>query len=71
MSLKNSDKTIVVFGVTGKQGGSTARALLNDGFRVVGITRNPDSDSAKGEPSPIVTSPLPVPFPLFSLSSRR
>jgi len=39
---------ITVFGATGQQGGSIARALLADGhFRVRGITRKPDSHSAK------------------------
>ena len=43
-------KTIVVFTVTGDQGSSVARYLINDGnFNVIGITRNPDSEAAKGE----------------------
>lgn len=48
MASPNSSKTIVVFGVTGNQGGSAARALLKEGFGVVGITRNPESAKAKG-----------------------
>lgn len=42
---------IVIFGVTGNQGASVARALLADGarFSVYGITRNPDSNSSKSE----------------------
>lgn len=47
-SQDNSDTTIVVFGVTGNQGGSAARALLQDGFKVVGVTRSTESESAKG-----------------------
>ncbi len=47
--MSKSDKTIVVFGVTGNQGGSAARYLLADGWRVVGITRDPASTKAKGE----------------------
>ena len=40
-------KLITVFGSTGKQGGSVARALLDKGFKVLGVTRNPDSDKAQ------------------------
>ena len=40
-------KLITVFGSTGKQGGAVARALLNKGFKVLGVTRNPDSDKAQ------------------------
>ena len=38
---------VLVTGVTGKQGGAVARRLLERGHRVRGITRNPDSPSAK------------------------
>jgi uncharacterized protein YbjT (DUF2867 family) len=39
---------IVVFGATGAQGGSVARALVKEGkFKVRGITRHADSDAAK------------------------
>ena len=40
-------KLIIVFGATGKQGGAVARALLDKGFKVLGVTRNPDSDKAQ------------------------
>ena len=40
-------KLVVVFGSTGKQGGSVARALLQKGFKVRGITRDTESDKAK------------------------
>lgn len=45
-----SQKTIVVIGATGAQGGGLARAILADpqgGFRVRAVTRQPDSDKAR------------------------
>jgi uncharacterized protein YbjT (DUF2867 family) len=43
-------KKIVVFTVTGDQGGSVARYLIKDGgYEVVGIVRDPSSEKAKGE----------------------
>lgn len=44
-------KKIVVFGVTGVQGGSVARYLLEDGkdkFDVWGVSRSKTSAKAKG-----------------------
>lgn len=43
----NSDKLILVSGATGTQGGAVARALLEKGFKVRALTRNPDSDRAR------------------------
>jgi len=43
----NSDKTILVTGITGQQGGSVARRLHADGWRVRGLTRDPASDKAR------------------------
>ena len=43
----NSDKLILVSGATGRQGGAVARELLSRGYRVRGLTRNPDSERAQ------------------------
>lgn len=43
----NSDKLILVSGATGRQGGAVARELLARGYRVRGLTRNPDSERAQ------------------------
>ena len=43
----NSDKTILVTGITGRQGGAVARRLHADGWRVRGLTRDPDSERAR------------------------
>ncbi len=40
-------KTIVVCGVTGRQGGAVARHLLADGWRVRGLTRNAAAPKAR------------------------
>lgn len=39
-------KLVLVTGATGRQGGAAARALLEQGFKVRGLTRNPDSERA-------------------------
>ena len=41
-----SDRTILITGVTGKQGGAVAQALQGTGFRLHGLTRKPDSERA-------------------------
>jgi uncharacterized protein YbjT (DUF2867 family) len=41
-----SDRTILVTGVTGHQGGAVARALQGKGFRLRGLTRSPEGDQA-------------------------
>ena len=40
-------KVILVVGATGRQGGAVARELLQRGYQVRGLTRNPDSDRAR------------------------
>ena len=46
--VKMADKIVTVFGATGLQGGSVARALQAGGmYRVRAVTRNPESDAAK------------------------
>ncbi len=43
----SSDRTVLITGVTGHQGGAVAHALQGAGFRLVGLTRKPDSEPAK------------------------
>ena len=42
-----NERTILITGATGKQGGATARALAGSEFKLQAMTRNPDSDAAK------------------------
>ena len=42
-----NERTILITGATGKQGGATARALKGSGFALRAMTRHPDSDAAK------------------------
>lgn len=41
-----SEQTIAVVGATGRQGGQVVRHLLDDGWRVRGLTRTPDGKKA-------------------------
>ena len=41
-----NDRTILITGVTGQQGGAVAQALKGSGFHLRGLTRKPDSDRA-------------------------
>ena len=46
-TVASGSKLITVFGVTGNQGGSVAKALAATGFNVRGVTRNPASEKAQ------------------------
>ncbi|WP_220443715.1 NmrA family NAD(P)-binding protein [Paracoccus luteus] len=48
--LTTSDKTILVSGATGRQGGATARALMERHWRVRAFVRNPDRLAAQQHP---------------------
>ena len=41
------ERTILITGATGKQGGSLARALAGSGFRLRAMTRKPEADAAR------------------------
>ena len=41
-----NDRTILITGVTGHQGGAVARALLSSGYRLRGLTRKPQGEHA-------------------------
>jgi NmrA-like family len=43
-----NDRTILITGVTGNQGGAVAKALQGSGFRLRGLTRKPESERAAG-----------------------
>lgn len=47
MSRTNGERTILVSGATGQQGGAVARHLLDRGFAVRALTRSPSSPGAK------------------------
>src|ERR1700688_850168 len=46
VSAMTSNRTILITGVTGKQGGAVARALEGAGFNLRGLTRKPGSEQA-------------------------
>jgi len=41
-----NDRTILITGVTGNQGGAVAQALQGAGLHLRGLTRKPDSERA-------------------------
>jgi uncharacterized protein YbjT (DUF2867 family) len=42
-----NERTVLITGATGKQGGATARALAGKGFKLLAMTRKPEGDAAK------------------------
>jgi uncharacterized protein YbjT (DUF2867 family) len=42
----SNDRTILITGATGNQGGAVAKALQGSGFRLRGLTRKPESERA-------------------------
>src|SRR6516225_4080252 len=46
VSAMTSDRTILITGVTGNQGGAVAQSLQGTGFHLRGLTRKPDSQRA-------------------------
>jgi nucleoside-diphosphate-sugar epimerase len=44
---QDEERLIVVAGATGKQGGAVARSLLDRGFRIRALTRNPQKPEAQ------------------------
>jgi uncharacterized protein YbjT (DUF2867 family) len=45
--MKSQQENILVFGATGQQGGSVAKALRSHGWEVTALVRDPTSDKAK------------------------
>ena len=45
--LDRGTRVILVSGATGTQGGAVARELVDRGYTVRGLTRNPDSDTSR------------------------
>jgi uncharacterized protein YbjT (DUF2867 family) len=45
--MGNGDKTILVTGATGRQGGAVIRHMLPNGWKLRALTRNPNGYSAK------------------------
>lgn len=45
--VKSRDKTVLVFGATGQQGGSVASALCSNGWRVKALVRDPNTDKSE------------------------
>jgi uncharacterized protein YbjT (DUF2867 family) len=47
MTMSHADKTVLVTGATGRQGGAVVRHLLPKGWRLRALTRNPSGYAAK------------------------
>ncbi len=42
-----TDKLVLITGITGNQGGAVAKHLIGKGFKLRGLTRNPEGDKAR------------------------
>ena len=40
------NRTVLISGITGNQGGAVARSLMGTGFHLRGLTRTPDNQQA-------------------------
>src|SRR3984957_14954659 len=49
VSAMTNNRTILITGVTGNQGGAVAQALHGAGFHLRGLTRKPDSERAAAQ----------------------
>ena len=45
--VSNADKTVLITGATGRQGGAVIRHMLPKGWKLRALTRNPDSKVAQ------------------------
>jgi nucleoside-diphosphate-sugar epimerase len=45
--MTNTDKTVLITGATGRQGGAVIRHLLPKGWKLRALTRDPGSHSAR------------------------
>src|SRR3712207_6431466 len=70
---QNVERLILVCGATGKQGGAVARSLLDRGFRVRGLTRNPQKPDAQAlaEQAPRLCKAIWKSAPLWSGRSKE
>ena len=72
--MSHNNKVVFVTGATGNQGGAVARQLLNNGWYICGLTRNPDSPAAlslRGEGAVIVQGDLDVEHVVQARLARR
>ena len=68
-----TDKLIAVAGATGQQGGATTRHLLERGFRVRALTRDPNSASSlklQAAGAEVVAVDLAKPEPYLAIVSK-
>ena len=47
VAVMANERTVLITGATGKQGGATVRAVAGKGFTLRAMTRHPESDAAK------------------------